>query len=188
MLAAGFTRSLTYTCSNTFIGLPGTTVLTPGNADGNINILVSQGISRPLRLWVLAAGSWNNPQYVATSNGGFSTANVKISGSNYFQNPPSTSYEFYEMLKEQFQNKRGLITYSEWQSLYRHHVFDISRIQESFNDPTVSLPITFTGILQDLLPYTAVNTMPNRDLIFIIERAQTIILKMATSTTTITVQ
>jgi hypothetical protein len=107
------------------------------------------------------------------------TANIKISGTNYFQNPPTTNFEFYSMLRDQFPNKRALIDYNEWSTTRRYYCFDVSRYKDVSPNPNQSLPIMFTATQSDALA---------RDYIFIIERLQTVILKMASGSTTVTVQ
>jgi hypothetical protein len=176
MIVKGFSKKLTYTCSNYY----------PSVQSADINYPVVQGIIRPTRMWVLplATGTLASSANCFPSSIGANSltdTNIMLNGNNFYQNEFKTQYQYYKEFKTQCIGAGSStacgspICFSDWLSGINPYVFDLSR------NPTVKSNNQCTITLVTKLKDSATgNAMAGScDLVCVIERLQTCELKVS---------
>jgi hypothetical protein len=194
-LKAGFTKTLTFKMTD----LPGIADQT-NSALASRNTVLTYGVTRPVAVWVLlvptgTVAAVNNSFPGSMGSNGLNhlmyNANLLINGSNFFPNTLSMQDEFYSLIKRRMPEMGGLISYNDWLCGVNPYYFDISSnpVTESGKSTQIALTCSIGQgqIASNTAPKTAFAanvTNNNYDLICLIERLTTVILKISASSIT----
>lgn len=189
-LAAGFSKSLEFRVTDTY--LPSFSEKAQGV--GSITKLVSPSTIRPLRVWLLACPAnalsssvpastttiATNTGYIplAVYTGQFTNANILVNNSRYYNNDLVTAADFYNILKEQFPENQGLVSYSDFLTTYRLHCFDLTRLKDRLKNPNEACSLQVNATRVDAV---------SCDYYFIVERLQRVSLHMSSAESSVVV-
>lgn len=182
-LAAGFTKMVEFRVTDTY--LP--SVSETNQTGGSITRLVSPSTIRPVRVWLLAcpntALSSSTPIAggtirLATYVGQFTNANLLVNNSRYYNNDLVTAGDFYNILKEQFPENQGLVTYSDFLTTYRLHCFDVTRLKDRLKNPNEACSLQINATRVDAVAC---------DYYFVVERLQRCSLHMSSAESSVVV-
>jgi hypothetical protein len=131
MSEKGFTKRLTFSCSNYYFqSLPVNTKL--------IDFPITNGIIRPTRVWVfpLAQGTLSSATNTFPSRVGpniLTNTNLVLNGSNFYRMPFMTQYDFWREFKQQLiaagssQAASTPLSFTDFISGNAYYCFDLSR-------------------------------------------------------------
>lgn len=189
-LAAGFTKMVEFRVTDTY--LPSASELAQGG--GSITKLVSPSTIRPVRVWLLACpanalssstpasstSSATNTGYIplAVYTGQFTNANILVNNSRYYNNDLVNAQDFYNVIREQFPENQGLVSYSDFITTYRLHCFDLTRLKDRLKNPNeaCSLQVNATRV-----------GAASCDYYFIVERLQRCSLHLSSAESSVVV-
>lgn len=172
----GFTKELVYTVSQYY---PSSQV------SGSVNQPIAQGLIRPVRMWVmpLASGTLASSANSFPSSIGpnyLTNCNIQLNGLPIYLNDFKSQYQFYKEFRTQCiaatssQACGTPISFSDWLGGLNPYVFDLSR------NPTVkSNNMCSLTLVTDVKVSATTALAGTFDLVVIIERLQTITLKVS---------
>lgn len=189
-LAAGFTKSIEFRVTDTY--LPSASE--QAQTGGSITKLVSPSTIRPLRVWLLAcpANALSSSAVPSTTTaatntgliplavytGQFTNANILVNNSRYYNNDLVTAADFYNILKEQFPEDQGLVSYSDFLTTYRLHCFDLTRLKDRLKNPNEACSLQINATRVDAVAC---------DYYFVVERLQRVSLHMSSAESSVVV-
>jgi hypothetical protein len=155
--------------------------------------LIGSSFVRPSRVWVLPVlknttqtETNSFPSVISTQGQYLTNTNVLINGLQFYQSNLRSQYEFYKLLREQMIGGGAStawgspITYVDFLKGINPYCFDISRNPTVDSNTQVSL--TFSTDIN-----VPSGTIPDLDLIFIIERLNTYVMDVSAGGVTMTV-
>lgn len=154
-------------------------IIVPNNADTTISKQISTNTVKPKRIWVLLfpGGSLTSGVAPLVVNGQLRAATLQVNGMQYNNTAINFPYEFWVNLLDQMTNENGqggLISYADFLTNYRIHVWDVSKRKDAILSLTEAVSLTLNASRNEATPSAS-------DIMFLVERENRIALHFSSS-------